>query len=84
MTGLLAHTGTRLPGSRMPPTGAPGFQHRLHPPQSQAPLRSPPGLPGATATTPDSGAGQAGRGSQLGPFLTRRWGNASSLKMCGR
>lgn len=67
MTGLLAHTGTRLPGSRMAPTGAPGFQHRLHPPQSQAPLRSPPGLPGATATTPTPELARPGGGPSSAP-----------------
>lgn len=85
MTGLLAHTGTRLPGSLAhaadrcawipaPPPPAP------EPGASQKSARAPWGH----SHDSDSGAGQAGRGSQLGPFLTRRWGNAPSLKMCGR
>lgn len=81
MTGLLSHTGTRLPGTphatdrctRIPAPSSPTPE----PGGSQKSAQTPGGH------SPDSGAGQAGLGSQLGPFLMGWRGNAPSLKMCG-
>lgn len=75
MTGLLAHTGPRLPGS---PRATDRCAWIPAPP---SPAPEPGGSP--LGHSPDSGAGQAGLGSQLGPFLMGRWGNAPSLKLCG-
>lgn len=81
MTGLLSHTGTQLPGmphatdrctwipAPSPPAPEPG--------SSQKSALAPGGH------SPNSGVGQAGPASQLGPFLTGWRGSAPSLKICG-